>query len=198
MYLNSEPHRTWLGTYIIEFPWMNEGRPTLFRTSVYVACNCPFWGLSVYATSSISGIRGETCSMRLVNTLGPRQNGRHVTDDIFKCIFVNENVWIPIKISLKLVHNGPINNIPALVQIMAWCRAGAKPLSEPMMVSLLTHICVPRPHWVKQHHVLVFLTLSVWFGYILPINCMHFLLSSIPYPPLAQYLTNTQDTHLAL
>ena len=42
-----------------------------------------------------------------------------------------------------------INNNPALVQIMAWRRPGDKPLSEPMMVSLLTHICVTRPQWVK-------------------------------------------------
>ena len=32
-------------------------------------------------------------------------------------IFLNENVWIPIKASLKFVPKGPINNIPALVQI---------------------------------------------------------------------------------
>ena len=38
-----------------------------------------------------------------------------------------------------------INNIPALVQIMAWCRSDDKQLSEPMMVSLLPHICVTRP-----------------------------------------------------
>ena len=48
-----------------------------------------------------------------------RQNGRDFPDDIFKCIFVNENVGIPIKISLKFVPRGPINNIPALVQKMA-------------------------------------------------------------------------------
>ena len=68
-----------------------------------------------------------------VNTLRPRQNGRHFTDDILKCIFLNENAWIPIKISLKFVPEGPINNISALVQIMAWRRIGDKPLSEPMM-----------------------------------------------------------------
>ena len=68
----------------------------------------------------------------------------------FKCIFLKENVWISIKISLKFVPTGPINNIPALVQIMAWRRPGDKPLSEPMMVNLLTHICVSRPQWVKQ------------------------------------------------
>ena len=52
---------------------------------------------------------------------------------------------ISLKISLKFVPKVRINNIPALVQIMAWRRPGDKPLSEPMMVSLLTHICVTRP-----------------------------------------------------
>ena len=83
------------------------------------------------------------------NTLRPRQDGRHFPVDIFKCIFFNENVWISIKISLKFVPNGPIDNSPALVQIMAWCRPGDKPLSKPMMVSLPTHICVTRPQWVN-------------------------------------------------
>ena len=60
------------------------------------------------------------------NTLRPRQNVRHFPDDIFKCIFLNENIWISIKFSLKFVPKGPINNIPALVQIMAiiWTNAG--------------------------------------------------------------------------
>ena len=83
------------------------------------------------------------------NTLRPRQNGRRFADDTFKRIFLNENVRISVKISLKFVPKGPINNNPALVQIMAWRRSGDKPLSEPMMVSLLTHICVTRPWWVK-------------------------------------------------
>ena len=84
-----------------------------------------------------------------VNTLRPRQHGRHFADDTFKCIFLNENVWIPIEISLKFVPKGSINNNPALFQIMAWRRPGEKPLSEPMMVSSLTHICVTRPQWVN-------------------------------------------------
>ena len=48
------------------------------------------------------------------NRLRPRQNEQHFADDIFKCIFFNENVWISIKISLKFVAKGPINNIPPL------------------------------------------------------------------------------------
>ena len=83
------------------------------------------------------------------NSLRPRPNRRHFADDIFKCIFENENEWISPKISLKFVPKVRINNIPALVQIMAWRRPGDKPLSEPMMVSLLTHICVTRPQWFK-------------------------------------------------
>ena len=88
-----------------------------------------------------------TLDHHIINTLKPRQNGRHFTDDISKCIFLYENVWIWI--SLKVVPKGPINNIPALVQIMAWRRPGDKPLSEPMMVRLPTHICVTRPQWVN-------------------------------------------------
>ena len=87
--------------------------------------------------------------VRAFNTLRPRQNGGHIPDDIFKYIFVNENEWISTKISLKFVPEGPIKDIPALVQIMAWRPLGGKPLSEPMMVSLLTHICVTRPQWAK-------------------------------------------------
>ena len=90
-----------------------------------------------------------------LNSLRPRQNGRNFADDTFKCFFFNEKVWISIKSSLKFVPKGPINNIPALLQIMAWRQPGDKPLSEPMMVSLLTHICVPRPWnelmaWCRQ------------------------------------------------
>ena len=44
--------------------------------------------------------------------MGPRQNGHHFTNDIFKCIFLNENVRISIKISLMFVPKVRINNIP--------------------------------------------------------------------------------------
>ena len=49
------------------------------------------------------------------NTLKPRQNTCHFPDNILKCIFLNENVLISIKISLKFVPKGPINNIPTFV-----------------------------------------------------------------------------------
>ena len=92
-----------------------------------------------------------------VITLRQRQNGRHFTDDVFKCIFLNENLLISIKISLNFVPKGPINNIPALVQIMAWCRAGGKPLSGPMMINILMHICISWPQWVSAVS-----SISIW------------------------------------
>ena len=59
-------------------------------------------------------------------------------DEILQMTFsnafsLNENVWIAIKISLRFVPKGSIIIIPALVQIMAWCPPGNKPLSKPMM-----------------------------------------------------------------
>ena len=64
------------------------------------------------------------------NTLRRRQNGRHFAGDTFNRIFVNENGRISIKFSLKFVPKGPINNIPALVQLMAWRRPD---VTRPLM-----------------------------------------------------------------
>ena len=120
---------------------------------------CVHWGVTKCISNKIHwlGSNSSGCQRQMwvnsgeidLNTLRPRQNGRHFADDIFKCIFVNEIVWIPIEISLKFVSKGSINNYPALFQIMAWRRPGDKPLSEPIMVSSLTHICITRAQWVK-------------------------------------------------
>ena len=50
-----------------------------------------------------------------------------LADDIFKCIYLNENELIPIQSSLKFVPRSPIDNKPALVQAMAWHRTDDKP-----------------------------------------------------------------------
>ena len=57
---------------------------------------------------------GLKLSYRITLLLRPRQNGRHFTHDILKCIFLNKNAWISIEISLKFVPMGPLNNIPPL------------------------------------------------------------------------------------
>ena len=58
------------------------------------------------------GVTMYVC-LGFIITLRPRQNGRHFADDIFNCIFLNEDTWISLNISLKFVAKGQINNIPA-------------------------------------------------------------------------------------
>ena len=65
----------------------------------------------------------------VIHKLRPGQNGHHFPDDILTWIFVNENLWISNNISPKFVPRDQINNIPVLVQIMAWRWPGDKPLS---------------------------------------------------------------------
>ena len=64
-----------------------------------------------------------------------------LADENFKCIFLNENRGIPIRISLKFVPRSPIDNKPALVQVVAWRRTGDKPLPE-LMLTQFTHAYV--------------------------------------------------------
>ena len=78
--------------------------------------------------------------------LETKTNVRRFADDVFKCIFLNENGWILIKISLKCVPKGPINNIPAFVQIMAWCHHHL----NQWWPSSMTYICITWPQWVKS------------------------------------------------
>ena len=76
----------------------------------------------------------STTSIRLTLLVSPEQLGRHFADNIISCIFVNEKFCILIKISLKFVPKGPISHNPVLVQVMAWCRTGDKPLPEAMLI----------------------------------------------------------------
>ena len=84
--------------------------------------------ITKYIIHYYSPCRHGTCSRTawqskpLIITLRPTQNGRHFPDDIFECIFLNENYWVSKNNSLKYVPWGLINNMRALVQIMAWRR----------------------------------------------------------------------------
>ena len=69
------------------------------------------------STFRVSWIGLMTISVS-VNTFISRQNGHHLSDDIFKSKSANENIRISIAISLKFVPKGPFYNMPALVHIM--------------------------------------------------------------------------------
>ena len=60
-----------------------------------------------------------------------------LADNLFNCFFLNENDRIQIQISLKYVPWSPIDNEPALVQVMAWRWTGDKPLPEPMVIQFI-------------------------------------------------------------
>ena len=72
-------------------------------------------------------ISGDIATPHKVNKLRPSQNDRHSARDIYKCIFLNENIRILFQFFLKILPNGPINNMVVPVQIMAQSKAGAKP-----------------------------------------------------------------------
>ena len=87
----------------------------------------------------------QTMALEMLTHWGRDKMAAILQTTLSNTFFFNENVLISAKISLKFVPTDPINNIPALVQIMAWRRPGDKPLSEPMMVRLPMHICVTQP-----------------------------------------------------
>ena len=66
----------------------------------------------------------------------PKQNGRHFADGISQRIYFNENFWVLFKTSLKFVPKDPIDNLSALVQVMAWRLEGNKPLPELMLTKM--------------------------------------------------------------
>ena len=153
-----EGNGKWICSAILHLVPISESRrpPMIIYSAcqeiwTYFALPCVLMGLDI---DQLHWYCSELCNHSsiwyvILDILKPMQNGCHFVDDILNCIFVNKKVWISINISLKFVHRGEINNIPALDQIMAWRRPGDKPLSEPMMFDLLTHICITRPQWVK-------------------------------------------------
>ena len=73
------------------------------------------------------------------------QNGRHIADDIFKYIFLNEHFCILIRISSKFVPKGLNDNKWASVQVTAWRRSRIQ-LTDAYMLHeggvLNEHFCI--------------------------------------------------------
>ena len=64
-------------------------------------------------------VQGTRLTHRWIK-LRPDQNGCHFADNIFNCIFLNEDIWILHKFPLKCVPGGLMDNKSALFQAMAW------------------------------------------------------------------------------
>ena len=93
-------------------------------------------------------VRNQGISSNGINTLKLRQNRRHFSDDIFKCILL---VCISIKISQKFVPNGPCNNIPSFVQI-TWSQSAIIWTNDGLGY---WRIYVTWPQWVNDNDSLI-------------------------------------------
>ena len=103
--------------------WMQDSKPEGLWNRISSRLNASWQTYTYQTTGPLHSLIAQPQRQGfpvVINTLRPRQNGCRLADDTFKCIFLNENVKISIKISLKLVPKGPINDNTALVQIMAW------------------------------------------------------------------------------
>ena len=84
-----------------------------------------------------------------LNTLTPRQNGRHFAYDIFHSIFLNENSHISIELSVNFVPS------VQLTLFNHWFRywLDASNYRKQWCNVLLTHICVTRLQWVSNSNL---------------------------------------------
>ena len=112
-------------------------------------CDNGWYEPPIVFSNSMIGILPTDLGDAFINASRPRQNSRYIAYNRFKRIFFNGIACISIKILLKFLPKGPISNILALVQKMAWRRSGDKPLSETMVARLLTQVWVTRPEWVN-------------------------------------------------
>ena len=132
--------------------WMWRTNPLICQAKMWLKISqcCGYWWPD---TNSCKGHlqAWQWAQMQKVNSSPPGQNGRHFADSIFRCIFMNEKFCTFIKISVKFVPKGAIDNNPVM---MAWRRIGDKPLSEPMLTlfTAYMHICITMGRWVKHLH----------------------------------------------
>ena len=112
-------------------------------------------------------LRGPpTISLIKFKHIEAESSGRYFPHDKFKCIFLNKDIWILIKISLKFVPKRPFNNESALGLEIAQCRrTGDKALSETILSSL-THIWGARGRWVNIDSLLAIFYMVYWHANI--------------------------------
>ena len=162
MWIDEYPRRVDIYSFIsntLNFQWLTSY--TYFKQWLQLAGGRQRHSLIELATTKIAGLPQSASTTRVYHmilsnryshkfslTHGGRDKWTPFCRRHCQINFVNENIYISIKISLTLIPKGPINNIPTLVQIMVWHRPGDKPLFEPMVISLLTHIWVTRPQQI--------------------------------------------------
>ena len=101
---------------------------------------CLCWQGSAYSRENWA-VHVTCCHMDTVLQSDLTHWGHDKMAGIFQT-FSNAFSWMKMYEFHWFLPKGPINNIPVLVQIMAWGRPGDKPLSEPMLVKFTdAYIC---------------------------------------------------------
>ena len=113
------------------------------------------------------------------NTSPPRHNGRQFANDTWKCIFISENVYDLIQISLTFVSKCPFDNMTALVHLMAWHRTQqvTSHWTKQCLPSSLTHICDTRGWWDKPFHrdSPTLIEIWAWLSNNIPQSCVDWI-----------------------
>ena len=136
--------------------------------AAYVSIHCNVSVIMDYRLG-ISYIYGYFCpSLKPLNSSPTGQNDRHFADDIFKHIFLNEEVQILIKMSLKFIGKGSIDNMasigsdngsaPNRRRAIIWAYAdpihwriyAALGWDEVTHLGLVTHTCVCEPSYYRS------------------------------------------------
>ena len=131
----------------------NTKRPLKFSYHCVVYIQLEKWHskLVKYKWTELTFLSFNSSVLYAISTLRLRQNVCHFADDVFKCIFLNENFWISNNMSMKCVSQGLIDNI-SLIQVVAWChQATSHYLNQWWLWSLLMHICHPASldNWLR-------------------------------------------------
>ena len=120
-------------------------------SSAKVAAILP--GLNVLINSMAGKASSQDISSRRIGLVLLTHWGRDKMATIFQTMFLNEFSWMKMYVFWLNFHWNLLARdqlTSTMVHIMAWRRPGNKPLSEPMMVNLLTDIWVTRPQWAKE------------------------------------------------
>ena len=74
------------------------------------------WNRATFNLGSTGSLGSTAYYISIPFNSSSRWNGRRFVDDIFKCISLNETIWISIKISLKSAPKGRIDKRWALIR----------------------------------------------------------------------------------
>ena len=117
-------------------------------------CNFPTSRVTLYTAGLLHTAVPHRSHSRapIVHTAVPRENNEH------GCVYLR------CRAVCKLP--GCVEGHPwTLVDTMAWRPTGDKPSPEPMIITLLTHVCVTRPQWLKTANItseIIFETRCIW------------------------------------